>query len=129
MSLRAIIPGRPIAFARTATTAAGVRVNPTRYRRWKADAAQLLAVAGRYRRMHGEVTVALTVHRNGLAVTVEAVDKPLLRPEGIIGDLDNYTKAVLDALVDAGILGDDRQVVALEVVFDPTPLPADLGER
>jgi Holliday junction resolvase RusA-like endonuclease len=35
-----------------------------------------------------------------------------LRPKGLRGDGDNYEKAVLDVLVDAGVIGDDRQVQA-----------------
>lgn len=33
-----------------------------------------------------------------------------------VGDVDNYAKAALDAVNDAGIWGDDKQVVSLHVV-------------
>lgn len=36
---------------------------------------------------------------------------------GLRGDLDNYVKAVLDAMQDAGVIGDDRQVVGLAARF------------
>lgn len=38
-------------------------------------------------------------------------------------DLDKLTRAVLDALTDAHVFGDDKQVVALDVIETYSPVP------
>jgi Holliday junction resolvase RusA-like endonuclease len=50
-------------------------------------------------------------------IAVGILQAELARPSKVAGDIDNYAKAVLDALVDAGILANDRQVQRLEVRF------------
>lgn len=42
---------------------------------------------------------------------------PLGRPKGLQGDLDNYVKAVVDALQKAGVIENNKQVVALSAAF------------
>lgn len=40
----------------------------------------------------------------------------LLTPDNRRRDADNYSKAILDALVDAGVLRDDSQIIKLQVL-------------
>lgn len=116
-SVTATIAGRPIAWARTATVAAGRRVTPARYAAWKSRAAELLAVAGRYGWLEPPVAVRVVVRSDGVEITAVGQGGGE-RPRGITGDLDNYAKAALDALTAAGIIGDDDEVTRLEVIFE-----------
>lgn len=121
--LDAAVKGRPYAWARTATTKTGRRVNPAPYRRWKATAAEVLAAHARWRAFDpaAELTVAVIVHPNGVTVRAVALDRPTRA--GLTGDVDNYAKAVLDAMQDAGVLADDLQIVSLLANINPDPRP------
>ena len=72
----------------------------TRYRRWRKAVADVFASLAGPRGFEGRVAVRLVLR----AGTRRAYD------------LDNRVKPVQDALVHAGILGDDEQVDRLEVV-------------
>jgi Holliday junction resolvase RusA-like endonuclease len=116
--VEAEIPGRPIAWARTAD-ANGRRITPARYRAWKELAVGHLAIASRFRRMTGEVSIVIDLHPDRVAVKVAALDE-LRRPgTSIAGDVDNYAKAVLDALQAANVLGDDKQATEVLVRINP----------
>jgi len=69
--------------------------------------------------LSGPVAVAATVHLDGITVTVTPITR--IRPVGLRGDLDNFFKAVADALTDAGIYADDRQIEQLTVRFENRP--------
>jgi Holliday junction resolvase RusA-like endonuclease len=111
------IPGPPIAFARPGRNPlTGKRYNPHRYQGWR-DAAAWELRRQAVEPYAGPVTLTLEVHPDGISVLV-ASTLTEHRPAGLTADLDNYVKAVGDALKTAGVLGDDRQVVALRAVFD-----------
>jgi Holliday junction resolvase RusA-like endonuclease len=126
LSLTAQVLGRPRAWPRTATvvdrlTGKTRQVNPPGYRAWKTLAAAKLAAFAGYRTFTGEVAVMVDVGASGVSVQVVALDPDDARrkPTGLTGDVDNYSKAVLDALEAAGVLADDVQVADLRVRFRP----------
>lgn len=107
------VPGRPVPAARP-RVANGHAYTPQRYRVWKSGA------AGQIRsqtdaKFDGPVAVTVTVGAVGVAVGVEEVT--LSRPKGVRGDVDNYVKAVLDAVVDSGVIGNDRAVQTVYGTF------------
>lgn len=124
-SLQASIPGRPVPWARATSgadsrTGRPRRFTPTAQKAWGRLAADALAAHARWRHLDGEVAVTVTVRPDRVdvsAVSLHTDDKR--RPRGLPGDIDNYAKAVLDALTESGVLADDRQVVSLEIHFDP----------
>ena len=75
---------------------------PTKkYRAWRKEAVLRIRVA-RLPRFTGPVAIKLTI------------TPPDARPR----DIDNYSKGVLDALVEAGVLKDDSQVQKLLAAWD-----------
>lgn len=128
-SFRARVDLRPRAFERTGAevklaTGKRRRVNTVEYRTWKANAAEHLAAFARWRRMVGEVIVHLDVDRDGFTIRAQALPIPedgltIRRQSGLTGDVDNYAKAILDALQLAGVIANDQQVVELSVQLVP----------
>ena len=108
-----VILGKPVPFARPGQTATGKRYTPARYREWKTAAAWQMKGERHYDR---PVRIRIVVRNN--RIEYEFAETEQTRPKGLRGDLDNYTKAVLDAAQDAGVIEDDRQVVSIEVMFD-----------
>lgn len=117
------IPGKPIPFARPRKGKHGWFNQPD-YAAWK----QTAALIARSTASCGGWKAAPVPHGVSIVIYGERPDK---RPAHIelaewktgaacwrIGrsDLDNHAKAVLDALVDSGVLTDDRVVGTLEVV-------------
>ena len=92
--------------------------NPARYAAWRDAAAyrlRSLDALANTQPLVGDASVRIVVDRDG--VTIEVDESPRRRPRGVRGDIDNLAKAVLDALVDARVITDDRHVVALSVEF------------
>lgn len=115
------IPGQPVGKGRPRFV--GPRLGrkaraftPSRTRAWEASAALWLRSAWRAAPADGPVTLRI--------VAVLARPQRLMRarePDGRLPhttkpDADNVAKAVGDALQAAGVVGDDSQVVGLEVV-------------
>lgn len=113
------VPGRPVPAARPRVVN-GHAYTPQRYRDWKSGAAFRLRT-GTTARFDGPVSVQVRVGADGVEVAVESV--PPSRPKGVRGDVDNYVKAALDALVDSGVIGDDVSVQSVCGAF----LPMDVG--
>lgn len=115
-----LIPGHPVPYDRAITTTntrtgKPMRVHSPRYRRWRSQARlDLYRQGGNY---PAAVAVAIEVTADGCHLTVEPATTT--RPTRLRGDVDNYAKACLDALQTAGVINDDRQVVALTVRFRP----------
>lgn len=123
--LDATVAGRPYAWPRTASTKSGRRVNPAPYRAWKRHAADVLAGYARWRAFEpdAEISVDVRVHPDGVTVRATVLDTPIR--EALTGDLDNYGKAVLDALQAAGVIADDKAVSVLTLTFEPAKLHPD----
>ncbi len=109
------IMGKPIVWARTTTTPEGKRVNPTRYRAWKQHAIEVLRAGAGYRTFNGEVAVDIELHPDRVTVTVQALGTERRPGTGLQGDVDNYAKAVLDALEAGGVITNDKEVTQLTV--------------
>jgi len=50
-------------------------------------------------RFEGPIYVGIEIHKEGIRVIIEELDESV-RPVGVLGDLDNYQKAVWDGLQD-----------------------------
>lgn len=116
MTILATIPGPAIPFARPRFSAGRGYQDPA-YAAWKRCAALILRAAGGGRPLSRQpLALEVTLYR----------ERPKARPEGVdaatwkmgiaclaIGrsDLDNHVKAVADALVDSGVIADDRWIV------------------
>lgn len=100
--------------------------HPPEYREWqKTAAAKLSALAG-FGEIRGQVSVEVVVGPRETRVSVWSVEGQGARPKGVTGDLDNYAKAILDALQhgDHPVIRNDQQVVALSVRFGGDEDPA-----
>jgi len=119
-SLQALIPGKPFAWPRP-NSRGRQRFNPQRYAAWQQTAAEALAAQARWRTFPGEVAVNIFVYEDGVVVSAAGLptERRQQRPKGIRGDLDNYAKAVIDAMQVAGVMANDRQMVTLEASFIP----------
>lgn len=119
--VEAIIRHRPIAWARAANKNGGGRFTPEPYRSWKSLAAQVIAFSARYRELKGEVSITIDLYADRTelrAVALEPTDGR--RPgTGLTGDIDNYAKAVLDAMQAAETIADDIAIAELHVRFRP----------
>lgn len=121
-TLEATIKGKPIVWARAADRRLGGRYTPGPYRSWKTLASQVIALMGRYRRLEGEISVTIDLYADRVevkATTLEPGDNRR-QPTGLTGDIDNYAKAVLDAMQTAGVIADDIAVAELHIRFRPS---------
>lgn len=108
------VPLQPIPCPRPRITVRGRFAHayyPAAYKDWKAEAERLIEQA-----MDKEITatfydVPLQVMLT--CVVVKPKTSKLREPKG---DVDNYAKAIMDALTTAGAWGDDDQVIDLRVV-------------
>lgn len=103
-ALRLRIPGKPMPAPRPRMSKNGHSYNPRNYSDWSAIAQKVLQVRGEP--LQGPLMVALDVVGERPKKTV------LQAPRG---DVDNFTKAVLDACTKARAWLDDSQVMALLV--------------
>ena len=78
-------------------------------------------------RFEGPIYVGIEIHKEGIRVIIEELDESV-RPVGVLGDLDNYQKAVWDGLQDGGgfpdVLGafaNDKQIQWAEIKFVGVP--------
>jgi len=94
----------PVPASRPRVTRFGTYYSKT-YKNWK-DQAQ------------GFFPKLFKVAEGSLRVELEVVCKRPQKPAGSVptGDIDNYAKAALDAVNDAGLWGDDKQVVCLHAI-------------
>lgn len=101
--LHIVIGLAPVPAARPRVAKFGTYYPPT-YKAWKKDARWFMP----------KVSDPL---QGPLAVDMEIICKRPQKPTSSIpvGDVDNYAKAALDAVNDATIWGDDKQVVSMHV--------------
>jgi Holliday junction resolvase RusA-like endonuclease len=110
------LPGKVVPKARPRFAAGGAYL-PARYRDWLESAADSLAYQDgkRTRKVEGPTLVELIFHSDGVDIRVERLTAGWARgPRAQRGDIDNLAGAVMDALVRAGILEDDAQVMWLQ---------------
>ena len=101
----------------------GHRITPERYRTWK-DITQAHLVMG-VEKIEGPVELDLQITPEGIMCAI--TPSHLARVKYLRGDIDNYAKAVMDALQPPkgggrGVIEDDRQVVQLTARFVEEPL-------
>lgn len=111
-----LVIGPPHPFARTRGGTGGARFNPEKYRTWK-EAAGFIAQGIRRGRpkLEGPVGIELVITPDG--IIFEVWETAVSEARGTLrGDLDNYAKALIDAL--QGVLyKNDRQVETITVRF------------
>ncbi len=111
-----LVTGLPVGFARTRGDGPG-RYNPTRYTLWKQAAGTIAQGVRRGRpKLEGPVGIELVVTAEGIVFEVWETAVSKARAKRLRGDLDNYAKALIDAL--QGVLYDnDRQVETITARF------------
>lgn len=96
---------------------------PAAYAEWRTEAAIRFGAAWRRVRPPSkgaiDTPVSLSVFLARRSITVWVDPAEGCDRDGLRGDLDNHLKAVLDALVEAGVLADDRLVLRLAGAFAP----------
>lgn len=116
---RIVLPGRPVPFARPASGH-----NPERYAGWRDAAAGRINLTRRGVTYDGPVHVEVYVYADGVVAAITG-STPDVRPSAVTGDLDNYVKAVLDAIQDGHLIDNDRQVQRVTAYFiKDEPFPA-----
>ena len=121
--LTVFIPGPPVPQGRARLSRTGVHIMAPASRAWRTVAVQVLTLA--------RVRARLEPIDEIVEVKIDVVtERPESRPRlvkrdvwatkarclsGGKGDADNYAKAVLDAMVNAGVLKDDHTVAVLTV--------------
>lgn len=125
-SIRLWIPGRPVPYQRTRPRHGGGVIDDPRYAEWKRTAR--VTMLGNRRRLDDgtQTIVEIVVESDGVTAQFTPWDGERMRPKHVRGDIDNYTKAVLDAVQRAGrnpfprgVIDDDRHVVAVTTRFAP----------
>lgn len=107
------VPGRPVPYSRV-RAGQGRLYLPERYRDYRRLLSDTFALT--LPRLGDEmIEVEVEVGSEGVRVGVDTSEGS--RPKYVRGDLDNYQKAVFDALEDADRISNDRQVVEARVRF------------
>ena len=111
-----LVTGLPVGFARTRGDGAA-RFNPSRYTLWKTAAGTIAQGVRRGRpKLEGPVGIELVVTPEGIVFEVWETAVSKARGKRLRGDLDNYAKALIDAL--QGVLYEnDRQVETITARF------------
>ena len=87
---------------------------PPLYMEWKKDVALEAALRYAKTQFEGPVSIKISIRRTRFVVEINQS----LRKRFGRADLDNLAGGVLDALQDAGVIDNDRNVVDMEVWFD-----------
>ena len=87
--------------------------NPKDYTSWKTDIAELVALTVKNQHT-GRVKVGMVFRRDSVTVTIEDTDNERFGR----ADIDNLSGGILDALQEAGIIVNDRNVTVLTGRFD-----------
>jgi Holliday junction resolvase RusA-like endonuclease len=94
--------------ARPRVTSRGTHMPPD-YTEWIESAALELALrAGTQQFGEQQVSIGTVFASDHVRIRIEPMDLP--RPKYVRGDIDNLAGGILDALVKAAIIDDDRQV-------------------
>ena len=114
------VPGRPRAMPRSRVNPYGRPYQPKAFVEWREATAWVLReAANRVRpglRLDGDLLLALYLGRDAAKLRLRAAPDGTDR-YGLRGDLDNYAKAYMDVAQDAGLIGNDSQIVGLTVGF------------
>ena len=119
------IPGKPVPAARARARRGGPGYYPAEYDAWL-QAARIEVHNQRPEQITGPVSVLAVVHSDGIQVIVGSAENlRCRRPRNLHGDLDNFGKALIDALQSirgrGGAYRNDSQIVDLHLFFDPDP--------
>ena len=108
------IKPRALPAARAKAGQKGYRPRP--YQKWAAEVvAELRRIWKNRKPLEGPLQLKAALGRGSFTIWIDPLEEST-RP-GLKGDVDNYCKAILDCVTQAGIIGDDRQVEVLEARF------------
>jgi len=88
--------------------------NPTEYTEWKRDIAELLSLMPEVVGLQGEVGLVIKFHPDKISVLASQVQIKRFGQN----DLDNLVGGLMDALQEAGVYKNDRQVTAIQAQFE-----------
>ena len=117
MSIDVFVIGKPIAQPRPRATIRGKHAgvyNPKTADAWKALVKEKFYKYKGYA-PEGPLTLAVTYYIPRPKALCRKKDPTGIIPHTKKPDIDNLTKAVMDAISDIGVWGDDRQVSSLQV--------------
>lgn len=89
---------------------------PPDYREWKAMVKGFIA-ASRKEVVEGKCRIEMVFREKDVAIRVIPVIEDWQRAKGIRGDIDNLVGGVLDAMQDAGMIDDDRNVIEVHALI------------
>ena len=105
---RFTLPWAGIPKPRPRVTANGTFM-PKRYTDWKDAVAEWVAL-NKIPSHDGPLAINLRFSRDGVHVEIEYMPDDMKR-DGVQGDIDNLAGGVYDALQDAGIIENDKQII------------------
>ena len=112
------VPVKPKAMPRPRAKPGQKAYYPQAYQEWRERAGlHLRSVWNRAKGRTVEGPVSVTIHLDTDEFTVWFGTVDVERVKGLRGDVDNYGKAVLDLMVDQGLIENDSQVTVLNVGF------------
>ena len=91
--------------------------NPDDYMAWKENIAELMLVKG-LPSAHGKVRLDLLFRSENVNVRVIPIIGDRQRAKYVMADIDNLSGGIMDALQDAGTIGNDRNVLELHATID-----------
>lgn len=110
------IPIRPRALPAARAKAGQKGYRPRAYQTWaKQVKAELARIWKNRPGLTGPLQIHAALHRSGFTVWIDPLEDTARG--GLTGDVDNYSKAILDCLTQAHIIVDDRQVEILHAQF------------
>ncbi len=107
-------PMKPTPWKRTVTKRNGKRANPESMRKWQSDFAYIASFSFRGSPMTDPLELRAVFITKRPRTLKKDKDSRIFRPK--VPDIDNLVKNVLDALVYAGVLADDKYIVAMKVI-------------
>ena len=106
------LPVRGRAKARPRVTRHGTYM-PADYMRWRRETAMLVKASGMPEQFTGPVQLTVLFDSDSMHIHVQELEG-LVRPKHVRADVDNLVGAVMDMLQDAGVIANDRLVLAVE---------------
>jgi Holliday junction resolvase RusA-like endonuclease len=110
------VPIRPRALPAARAKAGQKGYRPRSYQKWAAEViGELRRIWKNRKPLDGPLKIQAALGRGAFTIWIDPLEQTAR--DGLRGDVDNYCKAILDCVTQAGIITDDRQVEILEAHF------------